>query len=241
MRAIVLAGGKGERLRPYTTDRPKPMVEIHGRPILAYQLSWLQRHGVGEIVISCGYRCEVIREYFGDGSAYGLRIRYAVEETPLGRGGGIKAAFALLDPSAGDEPIVGTNGDILTDLDLSAMVAEHRRRGVVATLYLAQLRSPYGIVELDDGRLVRAFREKPELPYWVNGGLYVFSPAIRPALPDLGDIEELTFPQLAAAGQLAGHPARAYWRPVDTVKDLTEVQHELEAQPLPSLPPWREA
>ncbi len=236
MRAIVLAGGKGERLRPYTNNRPKPMVEVGGHPILAYQLRWLAGHGVDEVVISCGYLHHVIQEYFGDGATCGMTIKYAIEETPLGRGGGIKAAYAHLTPP-GDEPVLVTNGDILSDLDLGAMVAAHRASGVLATMFLSQLRSPYGIVDVDgDGRVVQ-FREKPELPFWINGGFYVFSPPVFPMLPDKGDQEDTTFPALAASRQLAAYRAKAYWRPLDTVKDLSEVQRELVGRPLPCLEP----
>lgn len=237
MRAIVLAGGRGERLRPYTIDRPKPMVEVKGYPILAYQLSWLQGYGVDEIVISCGYLHQVIEAYFGDGSAYGLRIKYAVEEKALGRGGGIKASLGVLDPAPPKEPIVVTNGDIITDLDLASMVAEHRERGVLASVFLTPLYSPYGIADLDADGCVVEFREKPELPYWINGGVYVFDPAIRPHLPDVGDVEETTFPELSTARQLVGHLSRAYWRAVDTAKDLSEMSRELDARPLSCLGP----
>lgn len=237
MRAIILAGGKGERLRPYTDDRPKPMVEVKGYPILSYQLSWLQRCGVDEIVISCGYLHHVIPAYFGDGSTYGLDIKYAVEETALGRGGGIKAASAYLDAAHAGEPVVVTNGDILTDLDLQAMAKAHRERNVLATIYLAPLYSPYGVVNVNPEGYVVEFREKPELPYWINGGVYVLSPAVYPHLPDKGDIEDTTFPQLAAERQLGSYPTRAYWRAVDTAKDLSEISRELDSRPLPCLGP----
>jgi NDP-sugar pyrophosphorylase family protein len=237
MRAIVLAGGKGERLRPHTDDRPKPMVEIKGYPILAYQLSWLQRRGVGEVVVSCGYLHHVIQDYLGDGSVYGLDIKYSIEDTPLGRGGGIKAAFAQLDPAQADRPVVVTNGDILTDLKLEDMMQAHVERGVLATMYLAPLQSPYGVVDVDPESFVLTFREKPELPYWINAGVYIFSPAIYPHLPDKGDVEDTTFPQLAAERQLSAYLSRAYWRAVDTAKDLSEVSRELDSRPLPCLQP----
>jgi len=235
VRAIVLAGGKGERLRPYTADRPKPMVEVHGHPILGYQLCWLKNHGVDEIVISCGYLHHVIQDYLGDGSSYGLRIKYCVEKTPLGRGGGIRAAFAYLGPVSDDELIVATNGDNLTDLDLSAVLATHRERGALATICLTPLFSSYGIVDIDAENYVREFREKPELPYWVNAGIYVFSPGVYPYLPEKGDIEDTTFPRLAAERRLLAYPSRAYWRAIDTAKDLSEINREMESHPLPCL------
>lgn len=226
MRAIILAGGKGERLRPFTDDRPKPMVEVLGIPILGYQIQWLQAQGITQIVISCGYRCEVIQEYFGDGQKWGVHIDYSVEETPLGRGGGIKRALSLLP--AGDDPLVATNGDIITNFSLEPVVQCHRQSGALATVVLTPFVSPYGIVEVAEDSRVVGFQEKPTLPYWINGGIYILSREVYPYLPDQGDHEDTTFPQLAQEGRLAAFKTPAYWRAVDTVKDLSEVNRELE-------------
>ena len=224
MYAIILAGGKGERLRPLTNDRPKGMVEINGRPILAYQIAWLRRHGITDVIISCGYLADVIQEFFGDGSAFGLRVRYAVEKEPLGRGGGFRFAMGMIETK---EPVVGTNGDVITNLDLRAVLAQHRSSGAIATDVLVPLRSPYGIVDVDDGDVVLGFREKPELPYWLNAGIYVFDPAIRELLPELGDHEDTTFPALAAQRRLWGFRSRTFWRSADTIKDVIELGHDL--------------
>ncbi len=230
MQAIVLAGGRGERLRPFTVDRPKAMVEIHGTPLLAYHLRWLRGQGVSAAVIACGYRHEVIRDFFGDGAAWDLRISYSVEEDPLGRGGALKQAMRSL-PAAADL-CLATNGDIITDLALAPVVEQHRRDAVPATIVVTPFRSPYGIVELDARNRVSGFREKPELPYWINAGVYVLSPEVLPLLPDRGDHEETTFPQLAAQGRLGAYRSRAFWRGVDTAKDLVEVARALEEGPL---------
>jgi NDP-sugar pyrophosphorylase family protein len=226
MKAIILAGGKGERLRPYTNDRPKGMVEVLGVPILAYQVRWLRANGIGGILFSCGYHNEVIREHFGDGSRWGLTCEYVVEEVPLGRGGGIKLAFSQLDPE--DDPVVVTNGDVITNFPLRDMIAEHRVSGATGTIYLAPYFSPFGIVEVDEAQWVRGFREKPELPYWINGGVYVLSRSIHEYLPDRGDHEVTTFPRLVERGQLRAFCSRAYWQSVDTVKDLSVTSRELE-------------
>ena len=226
MKAIVLAGGKGERLRPYTNDRPKGMVEVLGVPILAYQVRWLRANGIDGVLFSCGYYHEVIEDYFGDGARFGLKIEYVVEEVPLGRGGGIKLAFSRLEP--GDDPVVVTNGDVITNFPLRDMVAEHRASGVMATIYLAPYFSPFGIVELDEQHHVCGFREKPELPYWINGGVYLLNRAIYELLPDKGDHEITTFPQLAQREQLRAFCSRAYWQSVDTVKDLSVTSRDLE-------------
>ena len=232
MRAIILAGGKGERLRPFTDDRPKPMVEVLGIPIMGYQIQWLQAQGVRHIVISCGYRCEVIQHFFGDGQKWGVHLDYSIEETPLGRGGGIKKAFSML-PS-GDDPLVATNGDIITNFNLHSMIDCHQRAGDLATILLTPFVSPYGIVEINDDRVI-GFREKPTLPYWINGGIYILSPEIYSCLPDQGDHEDTTFPELSQEGKLGAFKSSAFWRAVDTVKDLSEVNRELEKRLMNSL------
>src|SRR3990172_2400488 len=226
MRAIILAGGKGERLRPFTDDRPKPMVEVLGIPIIGYQIQWLQAQGCDHVVISCGYRCEVIQGYFGNGEKWDLRIDYSVEETPLGRGGGIKKAMRMLPD--GDDPLVATNGDIITNFNIQPLMASHIQSGDLATIVLTPFVSPYGIVEIAHECRVVGFREKPVLPYWINGGIYVLSREVYGSLPDQGDHEETTFPQLAREGKLGAYMTEAFWRAVDTVKDLSEVNRELE-------------
>jgi len=226
MKAIILAGGKGERLRPHTDDRPKGMVEVLGVPILAYQVRWLQANGIDGILFSCGYHNEVIRDYFGDGSRFGLTVDYVVEEVPLGRGGGMKLAFSHLAPE--DDPIVVTNGDVITNFPLRDMIAQHQDSGVMATIYLAPYFSPFGIVELDEDDYVSGFREKPELPYWINGGVYVLKRAIHEHLPDKGDHEVSTFPWLVQQKQLRAFCSRAYWQSVDTIKDVSVTSKDLE-------------
>lgn len=232
MQAIILAGGQGERLRPFTSDRPKPMVEILGIPILGYQLQWLQSQGVTEVIVACGYRHEVIEEYFGDGEKWGVQIQYAVESQPLGRGGALKKAFGLL--RAGEDVCLATNGDVITNVRLRPVLQAHRENESMATVVLAPFISPYGIVEVDKDDKIVGFHEKPELPYWINAGIYVLSREIASLLPDQGDHEDSTFPKLAAERRLGAFRSRSYWRSVDTVKDLSEVQKELEQRLLTS-------
>jgi NDP-sugar pyrophosphorylase family protein len=226
MYAIVLAGGKGERLRPFTEDRPKPMVEIMGIPILGYQVQWLQGQGVTDVVISCGYRHEVIETYFGDGERMGLHISYAVEANPLGRGGALRLALSRIPD--GEEIVIATNGDVITNLPLAPLLEMHVSRRMLATVVLTPFVSPYGIVEIDGDDRVTHFREKPELPYWINAGIYALSPAIRDHLPERGDHELTTFPALARAGKLGAYKSQAYWRGVDTIKDVNEVAAEMQ-------------
>jgi NDP-sugar pyrophosphorylase family protein len=233
MQAIILAGGKGERLRPFTTDRPKAMVEIGGVPLLAYQMQWLKAHGVIEVVVACGYRHEVIQAYFGTGDKIGMRIQYSIEEHPLGRGGALKLAFGRLPP--GDDACVATNGDVITTLELGAMLQTHRDTGCLATVMLAPLVSPYGIVDVDSRERIVAFREKPQLPYWLNAGIYILSRMVEPLLPVQGDHEDSTFPKLAAEHKLGAFKSHAYWRAIDTAKDITEAHKALEQRLIPAV------
>ncbi len=231
MQAIILAGGLGERLRPFTSDRPKTMVEVGGAPILSYQLAWLKASGVDRFVISCGYRHDVIQERFGNGEALGVHIEYAIEREKLGTGGGLKLALGAADVN---EPfILATNGDILTDMDLASILDLHVSANNIATISLTQLQSPYGIVDSDETNKVTAFHEKPLLPFWLSAGVYALSPAIRPLLPDKGDHERSTFPQIAHDGRLGACKSTAYWRAIDTAKDLSEAETDLAEHPLP--------
>ncbi len=231
--AVVLAGGQGSRLRPYTDDRPKPMVEIPGTgtPIIGHQLSWLAAEGVTDAVVSCGHLAEVLQDWLADRAPeLPLRVTTVVETEPLGRGGGLKYAAQHL-PEPG-QPWYATNGDIWTRFSLRDMAAFHAERDATATLALARPRIPWGAVETDTFGNVTDFIESPPSPYLINAGVYVFSAAFTALLPDLGDHERTTFPRLARSRSLAGYPIPqgAYWRAIDTAKDLTEAAKELTAQ-----------
>ncbi len=227
MFAIILAGGKGERLRPLTGDRPKSMVLLLDKPILEYQVDWLRESGATDIVVACGYLHEVIEQYFGDGSRSGVRIRYSVEREPLGRGGALKLAYQQVPPT---EPfVIATNGDNLNTQPLAPMIRQHQRTNAVATLLLTQLRSPYGIVQ-QRGKQIVGFREKPLLPNWLSAGVYVLQAEFFAGLPDVGDHEDELFPRLAAKGRLYGFRSRSYWKAIDTVKDLNEAAEQLAGQ-----------
>jgi NDP-sugar pyrophosphorylase family protein len=224
--ALIIAGGEGERLRPLTSDRPKPMIPVAGKPILEYQIRWLARQGVSDVVLLCGYKAEVIQEHFGDGSRFGLRAHYSLEEEPLGRGGALKLGSRLLPPD--EELALALNGDILTNQPLKPLLRYHRRKGATATVMLTRLRSPYGITRQDRAGRIVAFQEKPLLPHWMNAGLYVLAPDFFRRLPERGDHETTTFPELAAEGRLFGYRSRAYWRTIDTFKDLSEAAAEVQ-------------
>lgn len=222
--AIILAGGKGERLRPYTNDRPKPMVEVNGKPILAYQLEQLKKAGVKLVVFACSYQREALQKHVDSGSKYGIKALFSVEETPLGRGGGIKKAMKEL-PADWQETVV-LNGDNLWKLDLAGMMRKHQEKGAIATIAVVPLRSPYGVVEFNEQDEILGFKEKPLLPHWINPGIYIFSKEIEPLLPDEGDHEIETFPKLPQKRFIV-FKSTDYWRGVDTVKDLTEAEKEV--------------
>ena len=220
MQAIILAGGKGERLSPFTNDCPKGMLEIDGKPILEYQLEWLKKYGVTKVVFACGHLSEVIKNYFGNGKRFSLEIDYSIEEEPLGRGGAIKKAWEKISTG---EPIIVTNGDIYTEMDLSLVIKAHKeKKTVLATICLFPYKSPYGIVRLNENGLVDDFGEKRTLPYWVNGGIYIFDQEVKHYLPDKGDHETTTFPELAKRKLMQGYKSHDYWKGIDTVKDLNE-------------------
>jgi NDP-sugar pyrophosphorylase family protein len=229
--AIVLAGGTGSRLRPYTDTRPKTMVEIPGtgRTILEHQLDWLAEEGVTDVVLSCGHLAEVLRAWL-DETELPVRVTMVVEAEPLGRGGGLKfAAKALPRP---EEHWYALNSDIWTRFSLRAMAALHAETGALGTLALARPRIPWGVVELGEGEkgnVITDFVEAPPTPWPVNAGVYVFAPEFTPLLPDLGDHERTTFPGLAHEGKLAGFliPEGVYWRAIDTAKDLETAAKEL--------------
>jgi len=227
MHALIIAGGEGQRLRPLTDDRPKGMVPVAGKPILQHQMEWLRDNGVTHAVLACGYRADVIEEYFGDGSRFGLNIGYSIEHTPLGRGGALKQAFQQVPSDVSF--VIATNGDNIHTQPLAPMVRQHSRTGAVATLLLTQLRSPYGIAQ-QRGQRITGFREKPLLPHWLSAGVYVLNREFLEACPDVGDHEDHLFPKLAAEGKLYGFRSRTFWKAIDTVKDLQEAEKELVAQ-----------
>ena len=230
MFALILAGGQGERLRPLTDRVPKPMVCVGGRPILWHQVRRLVGVGVTDVVFLTGYLGEVVEEYFGDGKDFGVRIHYSREHTPLGRGGALRKGLPLVGDGVG--PVIATNGDVITDADMGELISDYRKRLARnprhgATILTAPMVSPYGIVDTDDGGMALDFREKVRLPHWINGGVYVLNPGIRELLPEKGDHETTTFPALAAAGRMSAVATEEFWRSVDSLKDLREVEEYL--------------
>jgi mannose-1-phosphate guanylyltransferase len=233
LKALILAGGKGLRLRPLTDDKPKPLVIVAGKPIAEWQLDWLRANvDLEKVVFLCGWKWERLKEHFG-GEYHGVEVDYSVEEAPLGTGGAFRKA--ILEKGIGDEDVAMLNGDIITDLKLAEMVAAQRtqRPSPAITLLLVPYKSRFGIVNIDKNNLVRSFEEKPVFPdVWINGGVYVGNARrLLDDLPEKGDIERETFPKLAAAGQVTAYPYRGFWSLVDSVKDIQEVESQLKARP----------
>ena len=179
------------------------------------------------MVFLVGYHWEAIKEFFGDGTAHGFHAHYSIEETPLGRGGAIRRGLALVPE---DEPwVFVTNGDIITGDSLNKIrdaFLKNRKKNAShqATILVAPFFSPFGLVDIQGEDYVKGFREKVELPYWINGGIYVFSRDIEDRLPELGDHETSTFPALAAEGKMCASRSGAFWRSVDSFKDLQEAE-----------------
>jgi NDP-sugar pyrophosphorylase family protein len=224
--AIILAGGKAERLGDAAEGKPKALVRIDGRPLAAYQLALLAKAGVDRVIVSCaaGQEDEFERE-LGD---LGLELVIIGEPEPLGRGGGLRlAAQARL----GEGPVYAMNGDELHDVDLRELLNAHRERGGAATITVAPLQSHLGVVDIDENDVVRAFREAPRLPYWVNMGLYVLEDEAIVRLPERGDHETSMFPELAAERRLRAFRHEGLWLTVNTPKDLRRAQQYVSSHP----------
>ena len=219
MQAVILAGGQGTRLRPLTLSRPKPVVPLLNRPLIAYQLALLRQHGVEDVALACSYRVEDVRAVLAHQGEPGLTFRYAIEPEPLGTCGGLRHAIG---PGTG--PLVVLNGDILTDVDLSAMRRFHESRRARVTLWLIRVPDPrpYGLVETDDEGRIRQFEEKPAAGNGttgasVNAGVYLLDHDVMERFPPARvlSLEREVFPALVADGvPCFGFTAAAYWRDV---------------------------
>ncbi|OEV05470.1 sugar phosphate nucleotidyltransferase [Streptomyces oceani] len=223
--AVLLVGGKGTRLRPVTVNTPKPMVPAAGVPFLTHQLARLRAAGVEHVVMATSYLAEVFEPHFGDGAALGLHLEYVTETEPLGTGGAIRNVASRLS-SGPDEPVLVFNGDILTGLDVRALLDGHTGSGADVSLHLTRVTDPraYGLVPTDDTGRVTAFLEKPQAPEeivtdQINAGAYVFRRSVIDAIPDGRpvSVERETFPELLAAGaHLHGMVDSTYWLDLGT-------------------------
>jgi NDP-sugar pyrophosphorylase family protein len=224
--AIILAGGKAERLGNAAGGRPKALVDVAGRPLVAYQIGRLAQAGVTRVIVSCAAGQGELFER--ELCALGPEIVPAEEPERLGRGGGIKFASAARVES-GD--VLALNGDELVAVDFAALLAKHRRAGGLATVAVARPKSQFGLVDVDENDVVRGFEEAGLVPYWVNCGIYALSAEAIERFPDRGDHETTAFPELAAEGALHAYRHGGVWLTVNTPKELRVAEEYVTAHP----------
>ena len=229
--AILLVGGFGTRLMPLTKNTPKPMLTVAGVPVTEHQLAMAKAAGITEIVLATSYLSEVFIPYFGDGSKWGMKIKYAVEKEPLGTGGAIRNAAKLLDTN---ESVVILNGDVLSSHNLSEQIRQHEAHDADVTLHLTQVDDAraFGCVPTDSDGRVTAFLEKMENPVsnQINAGCYVFNPRVVSTIPldTVVSVERETFPQLVANGaKVFGYLENAYWLDIGTPRALLKASIDI--------------
>ena len=225
--AIILAGGKAERLGEAAKGKPKPLVAVCGRPLVAHQIVRLRDVGVERVLLACA--AGKGDEFASALEGLGVEIVPVEEPEPLGRGGGIRFAAAKLSAKTA---IFAMNGDELLEVDLQQLYGAHRASGAAATVTVAPLVSPFGLVELrKDGFVLGFSEEAPRLPNWVNVGLYVLEPEALARFPERGDHERTTFPELAREGRLYAFRYEGIWLTVNTPKQLRQADEYVATHP----------
>jgi NDP-sugar pyrophosphorylase family protein len=226
MEAILLAGGEAKRLGAAAQGKPKALVPVAGRPLVAYQVEQLVAAGVDRVIVSCAAGQEQLFEEELSGLA--PAIVTAPEPERLGRGGGLRFAARLREETGS---VYALNGDELLDVDFRALLDRHREAGPAATITVYPLVSPFGVVEITEDDLVAGFREAPRLPHWVSAGAYVLDDEALERLPERGDHETTTFPELASEGKLRAYRHEGLWLTVNTEKDLERAHAYLRENP----------
>ena len=230
MKAVIMAGGEGSRLRPLTYNQPKPMIPMANRALMEHVVALLKRHGFNEIVATVGFQANAIQNYFGGGAEFGVHMVYASEEAPLGTAGSVRNAVQELD-----EPFIVISGDVLTDIDLSAVVGFHNDKKAVATMALRSVTNPleFGIVITREDGSIERFLEKPS---WgqvfsdtINAGIYVFEPEIFDSIgPGAVDFSSDVFPRLAVDGHLLyGYVTDGYWEDIGTLEAYARAHQDI--------------
>ena len=241
---ILLVGGFGTRLKPLTSESPKPMLPVAGLPVTEHQILAAQKAGIHTLVLATSYLSEVFTPYFGDGSRWGMKILYAVEKEPLGTGGAIRNAAQMLDlENIGDEPIVIFNGDVLSRHSIADQISYHQSKKADATLHLIEVEDAraFGCVPTDEEGRVTAFLEKMDNPVTnsINAGCYVFHPSVLDRIPlgEVVSIERETFPALVESGRpVFGYKEQAYWLDVGTPAALFKGSRDLIEGPFHAMP-----
>lgn len=254
MKAVLLAGGLGTRMREETEFRPKPMVEVGGRPVLWHIMKILGQQGISDFVVCAGYKSEVIKNYFTNYSAVNQDFTVSLgDHTSIEYHGGLAEAdwsVTVADTGAttmtggrikrvqkyvGNERFLCTYGDGIADIDLKALIEYHESHGKLATVTSVQPLSRFGVLDLDEDGGVRQFKEKPQVEGWINIGYFIFEPGIFDYLGENSVLEDAPLRKLAEDGQIAAHPHRGFWQPMDTYREtlmLNEMWDEGKA-------PWR--
>jgi len=231
MKAVILVGGEGTRLRPLTCNTPKAIVPILNRPFLEHLIHYLKKHGIMEVILAMGYLPDPIQECLGDGSRLGAQVRYVMEDSPLGTAGAVKNAESYLD-----EPFIVFNGDILTEIDLTAMIKRHQETRPKVSIALTPVDNPtiYGVVETNARGMVRRFVEKPGwdevTTNMINAGIYILEPEILAQIPasTRSMFEHDIFPLLLDNGEpILGYPSDAYWIDIGTPEKYLKAHHDL--------------
>ncbi|HEY2543920.1 MAG TPA: nucleotidyltransferase family protein [Gaiellaceae bacterium] len=226
MEALLLAGGKAERMGEAAQGLPKPLVPVAGFPLAEYTVGRLVEAGVTRVIVACRAGQEDV--FVNALAGLGAEIEPVGENEPLGRGGGLRLAASRRQETGS---LLALNGDELLDVDFRALLDGHERSGAAATIVVSQVRSPFGVVDLEDGGRITGFREAPLLPDWVNSGVYALGDEAISRLPERGDHEVTTFPELAAEGKLQGHRHDGVWLTVNTPKDLRRAEEFMAAHP----------
>ncbi len=216
-KALILAGGKGTRLRPITYEIPKPMVPVQGRPLIEHTIDLLRKYDIRDITLAIGHLGEKVKGYFGDGTKFGVKIRYIEEKEPLGTAGCLRLAKGWLD-----EPFIMLNGDNLTNIDLESLFVFHKKNKGLATIALTTVKDPSSFgVALLKGPLITNFIEKPKEPVsnLINAGIYVLEPQVIDLVPEgPASMEYDVFPQILKQGKLMGYPFEGQWLPTDNTE-----------------------
>ena len=212
MKAIILAGGRGKRLRPITDYVPKPLIPIKNIPIIEWQIKYLKKFGISEVIICSGYKTEMIENYLKN-KKLGIKITFSIENKPLGTGGAIKKAGKKIR----DKSFIAINGDIITNIDLEKLL---KKENSIASI---QLKTNFGILQIDENKIIK-FDEKKEIKnIWMNAGIYHLNKEIINELPNVGDIEKTLFPDYAKKGKLSTIKfTNSKWYSIDSFKDMEE-------------------
>jgi len=227
MKVVILAGGLGTRLRPLTFSIPKPLLPVGEKPILETILSRLRSHSLTDIIITVGYKSELIKTYFGDGSKFGVNIQYSEESERSGTAGPLRL---VKDRFNINEPILVMNGDILTKLNFKEMIDFHKKNNADLTVGIKKhkFQSPYGIIELKDNRIEK-IKEKPEFKFNISTGIYVINPSILDMIPKnkFYDIPKLIEESLKQRKKVFGFFIKEYWSAIEYLDDLNKANKKL--------------